>query len=176
MTHSESMRRWHRKMTLARRCHWCGRPSAKDYRGACDNHVGRARQLNAESQARRRERREKTNICDHCGGRPRQFGYQQCDVCRRKQADKAVFRRLKRREAQHDGYVNISEAAQMLGVHRVTVHHLIKKGELHCRYQTGVKRPTWYLSEKEVSRLVDKRRATAKPNRRCLNCGHKWQR
>lgn len=43
----ERCRRWHRKITAERRCHWCGEPSCEEYANACEKHLELTRGTNA---------------------------------------------------------------------------------------------------------------------------------
>ena len=146
------MQNWHRRMTLERRCHWCGKPSSPDFANACEEHKAKARRISRESKARIRKARKAIGVCILCGKPKNGNKMLMCEPCRLK------VRKWEREYKEHntlqkfDGYIDkglisTAEAAIILGVSLRTVHRLVKRNKLQVR---GKLRKGFWFSEKEI--------------------------
>ncbi len=153
--HLIKMQEWHTMMTKESRCHWCGVPALKEFKNACPKHIKATRIANQRSKARIKAQSRAEGLCASCNRRPRRYGYETCAVCALKGAMAARERRnattLKRVDSLVDiGLIDVDETAEILGIHRVRVHNLIKKGLLKVR-RYAFRR--FYLSEDDVCAL-----------------------
>lgn len=157
--HLKKMREWHSKMSREGRCHWCGAPESKVRKGICDKHLVKARANDKAFSNRRNEKLRTLGLCANCGKRTRRFGYETCTICSWQSASRNKDRRddktWERLNALSEGgLITIDEAAEMLSVHRVSVHNFIKKGLLKVKVRTFRR---FYLDKEDVGNLQAER-------------------
>jgi len=157
--HLKKMKEWHDKMTKEGRCHWCGAPASKVRKYVCRKHLAKARANDRASRERRRERLRRRGLCANCGERPRRSGFETCTIC----SLRSALRNMERREDKtwerlnalaEGGLITIDEAAEMLRVHRVSVHNFINKGLLKVKVHTFRR---FYLDKEDVENLQAER-------------------
>lgn len=177
-SHACRMKRWHRRMRRRGRCHWCGKPAIK-YTLYCPIHQERVAGKNTAWKRRKRRERKQTGLCPECGKHPPLYGYEYCWVCQRKHIEAGRLRRQPGRERTIQqyysivdaGYISVTDAAWLLGLHRVMVHELIKRGKLRVCFK-GLNR--FWLRLLDVQRLKTERGWLLTPTHHCGACGHEW--
>lgn len=163
-------------MTLERRCHWCGQPSAPDYADACDIHKEKARAITKISKVRSIQKREREGICIDCGKKEARYGYTMCTICGKRNAEKNRCRREGISVVVYDhiidkDLVSVSQSARMIGVHRTRVHRLIKLGVLKVSVTLMGR---FWLKEYEVNFYIKHRTAKMLNIVKCEKCGYEW--
>jgi len=140
-------------------------------KSVCDKHLAKARANNTAFGKRRREKFRNKGLCANCGKRPRRFGYETCTICslrsalanKNRRADK-TWARLE--ALKQKGLITIDEAAEVLSVHRVSVHNFIKKGLLEVKVHTFRR---FYVAEKAIRDLQTARTIITQPAEKLLH-------
>lgn len=121
----------------------------------------------------RRKRLQANGLCPVCGKVPPAYGYTFCLKCRKTNSKASQNTRWRKSLKRIDDLIeekllSVNEIAEILKVHRVAVHRLIKQGKLTVQ-KTAFQ--SFYIPENQVNRII-----ACYIWLECLKCGHTWHR